>query len=558
MSVNRVRGGVDAAGKAVALHHAVVGNSVVENWPLKAAMMKDGVDLSQMEGSSESPYEVPNRRFEALVAVEQVPTQFWRSVGHSHNGFILNGAIDELAALGRRDPYELRRELLADRPRHLAVLEKAATEAGQGKPLPAGHFHGIALQESFGSIVAGWSSVTDGTTVKVHRVTAAVDCGFAVNPQQVVAQIQGGVIFGMSMALYNQITLQDGVIQQDNFDTYPIVRLEEVPQIDVHIVENGGPLGGIGEPGLPPFAPALAGAIFAATGKRIRRLPLSVALAYEAAAQGDAPGTGHDRAPIAARCMAYRLAARARVSVDVGAGAGDGAGAAGSDDTSRLGRFIDCASSHCHCRHDRTCGGARAATVDGRAATRRRGHRARLRAPALADRLISPPSAVSSPTRRCSSRTAARAARTGRGARGLEALLRDPGRAVLPGAGRRRASGTLAATSGPVRNPAGQVIGRFHSIWRREADGHWRIVFDRGESPCDCRDTAPAPAPAPTNVTHRQAVLTAPQETSMIPKTLRIETRRQIHPPRCCSASPAWPRRPGRQMAWMSGSASGK
>ena len=244
-------------------------------------MMKDGVDLSQMEGSSESPYEVPNRRFEALVAVEQVPTQFWRSVGHSHNGFILNGAIDELAALGGRDPYELRRELLADKPRHLAVLEKAATEAGWGKPLPAGHFHGIALQESFGSIVAEVveASVTDGTTVKVHRVTAAVDCGFAVNPQQVVAQIQGGVIFGMSMALYNQITLQDGVIQQDNFDTYPIVRLEEVPQIDVHIVENGGPLGGIGEPGLPPFAPALAGAIFAATGKRIRRLPLSVALA---------------------------------------------------------------------------------------------------------------------------------------------------------------------------------------------------------------------------------------------------------------------------------------
>ena len=281
VSVNRVRGGVDAAGKAVALHHAVVGNSVVENWPLKAAMMKDGVDLSQMEGSSESPYEVPNRRFEALVAVEQVPTQFWRSVGHSHNGFILNGAIDELAALGGRDPYELRRELLADKPRHLAVLEKAATEAGWGKPLPAGHFHGIALQESFGSIVAEVveASVTDGTTVKVHRVTAAVDCGFAVNPQQVVAQIQGGVIFGMSMALYNQITLQDGVIQQDNFDTYPIVRLEEVPQIDVHIVENGGPLGGIGEPGLPPFAPALAGAIFAATGKRIRRLPLSVALA---------------------------------------------------------------------------------------------------------------------------------------------------------------------------------------------------------------------------------------------------------------------------------------
>lgn len=281
VSVNRLRGGVDAAGKAVALHHAVVGNSAIENWPMKGGMMKDGVDVSQMEGASDSPYEIPNRRYEGAVAVEAVPTQFWRSVGNSHNGFITNGAIDELAALGGRDPYELRRELLANKPRHVAVLEKAATEAGWGKPLPEGHHHGIALQECFGSIVAEVveASVTDGRTVKVHRVTAAVDCGFAVNPQQVVAQVESAVIYGMSMALYGQITLENGVVQQGNFDSYPIVRLEEAPAIDVHIVESDAPLGGIGEPGLPPFAPALAGAIFAATGKRIRRLPLSVALA---------------------------------------------------------------------------------------------------------------------------------------------------------------------------------------------------------------------------------------------------------------------------------------
>ncbi len=160
------------------------------------------------------------------------------------------------------------------------MLDKAATAAGWGKPLPAGHFHGIALQESFGSIVAEVveASVADGKNVKVHRVTAAVDCGFAINPDQVVAQIQSAVIYGLSAALYGEITLEQGRIQQGNFDTYPVLRIEESPPIDVHIVETGGPLGGLGEPGLPPLAPALAGAIFAATGKRIRRLPLSVSL----------------------------------------------------------------------------------------------------------------------------------------------------------------------------------------------------------------------------------------------------------------------------------------
>jgi isoquinoline 1-oxidoreductase beta subunit len=161
------------------------------------------------------------------------------------------------------------------------VLDKAAAEAGWGKPLAEGHFHGIALQESFGSIVAQVveASVADGKTVKVHRVTAAVDCGFAINPDQVVAQIQGAVAYGLSAALYGEITVDQGRVQQGNFDDYPILRLEDSPPVDVHIVENGGPLGGLGEPGLPPLAPALAGAIFAATGKRIRRLPLSVSMA---------------------------------------------------------------------------------------------------------------------------------------------------------------------------------------------------------------------------------------------------------------------------------------
>jgi isoquinoline 1-oxidoreductase beta subunit len=280
-SINRVRGGVDADGRPVALHHVVVGQSLFDLSPLKPMMDKVGFDPSQVEGSGDLPYALPNHRVETHVTMEKVPTQFWRSVGHSGNGFISNTAIDELAALGGKDPYAFRRDLLAGKPRHLAVLDKVATAAGWGKPLGAGHFHGIALQESFGSIVAQVveASVDDGKTVKVHRVTAAVDCGFAINPDQVIAQIQSAVVYGLSAALYGEITVDQGRIQQGNFDDYPILRLEDSPPIDVHIVENGGPLGGVGEPGLPPLAPALAGAIFAATGKRIRRLPLSVSLA---------------------------------------------------------------------------------------------------------------------------------------------------------------------------------------------------------------------------------------------------------------------------------------
>jgi isoquinoline 1-oxidoreductase beta subunit len=280
-SINRVRGGVDADGRPVALHHVVVGQSLFDLSPLKPMIDKVGHDPSQVEGSADIPYALPNHRVETHMTQENVPTQFWRSVGHSGNGFISNTAIDELAALAGQDPYAYRRDLLAGKPRHLAVLEKVATESGWGKPLAAGHFQGIALQESFGSIVAQVveASVADGKTVKVHRVTAAVDCGFAINPDQVVAQIQSAVVYGLSAALYGEITLDQGRVQQGNFDDYPILRLADSPAIDVHIVENGGPLGGLGEPGLPPLAPALAGAIFAATGKRIRRLPLSVSLA---------------------------------------------------------------------------------------------------------------------------------------------------------------------------------------------------------------------------------------------------------------------------------------
>ena len=280
-SINRVRGGIGADGMPVAYHHVSVSKPVLTQSPLaKFAIRKDGFDPTSTEGSSKLPYSIPNLRVEAHNTTEPVTTLFWRSVGHSTNAFIANGALDELAALAGRDPYEYRRTLLADKPRHLAVLDKAATEAGWGKALPAGHFHGIALHESFASIVAEVAevSVADGKVV-VHRITCAVDCGFAINPDQVVAQMQSAIVYGLSAVLSGEITVEGGRAVQGNFHEYTILRLAESPAMDVHIVESDGPLGGIGEPGTPPVASAVCGAIYAATGKRIRRLPIPATLA---------------------------------------------------------------------------------------------------------------------------------------------------------------------------------------------------------------------------------------------------------------------------------------
>ena len=280
-SISRVRAAIDNHGKVTAIKHTVVGKSVMLSSLLVRSFVKDGIDPSSVDGSANMAYRVPNHHVDMHLTNEIVPISWWRSVGNSINGFVVNAAIDELAALGHRDPLDLRREMLADQPRHLAVLEKAVKESGYGHAkLPAGHFHGLALQESFDSIVAEVAEVSvSGKDVTVHRVTCAVDCGFAVNPDQVVAQMQSGIIYGLSAALRGEITIEAGRPQQHNFNDYPVVRMNEAPAIDVHII-NGNPkkLGGVGEPGTPPIAAAVCGAIFAATGKRIRRLPISAAL----------------------------------------------------------------------------------------------------------------------------------------------------------------------------------------------------------------------------------------------------------------------------------------
>ncbi|MGA7625040.1 MAG: molybdopterin cofactor-binding domain-containing protein, partial [Candidatus Acidiferrales bacterium] len=206
----------------------------------------------------------------------EVPVQWWRSVGHSHTGFSVEAFFDEVAHAGSRDPYELRRALLAHQPHMLAVLDLVAQKSNWGKPLPAGRGRGIATHFSFDSYVAQVAEVSvdsDGT-VHVHRVVAAVDCGSVVNPDTVKAQIEGGIIFGLTAALKTEITLDKGRVQQRNFHDYPMLRMFESPEIEVCIVPSTEKPTGVGEPGVPPVAPAVVNAIFAATGKRVRRLPI--------------------------------------------------------------------------------------------------------------------------------------------------------------------------------------------------------------------------------------------------------------------------------------------
>jgi isoquinoline 1-oxidoreductase beta subunit len=224
----------------------------------------------------EMPYAVPNVKVEWVRAEPGIPIGFWRSVGNSQNSFIVESFIDELAHAAGKDPFEYRRGLLEKHPRHKAVLELAAEKADWGQPLPAGRFRGIALQESFGSYVAEVAevSVSPENKVKVHRVVCAVDCGVIVNPDIVVAQMESGIVYGLSAALSGEITIKDGRAVQSNFNDYPILRMNEMPVVEVHLVKSTEAPGGVGEPGTPPAAPAVCNAIFAATGKRVRKLPI--------------------------------------------------------------------------------------------------------------------------------------------------------------------------------------------------------------------------------------------------------------------------------------------
>jgi isoquinoline 1-oxidoreductase beta subunit len=273
---DRFVAGLDASGDPIAWTHTIVGQSIAQGTPFAAFMIKDGVDSTSVEGAADILYGLPNLQVDLHTPQIGVPVQWWRSVGHSHTGFSVEAFFDEVAHAGGKDPYELRRKLLANQPRMRAVLELAAEKANWGSKLPPGVGRGIATHFSFNSYVAQVveASVAKNGEVRVHRVVCALDCGLVINPDTVRAQMEGGIIFGLTAALKTEITLKDGRVEQSNFHDYEMLRISESPKMEVHIVPSGENPTGVGEPGVPPVAPALANAIFAATGKRVRRLPI--------------------------------------------------------------------------------------------------------------------------------------------------------------------------------------------------------------------------------------------------------------------------------------------
>jgi isoquinoline 1-oxidoreductase beta subunit len=279
--MSRVRAGIDATGMPVAWQQSIISQGVLRTGPFEGFIPKGQAwDPSSVEGAHDMPYGIPNLSVDTLEGSAQIPVLWWRSVGNSHTGFTVNSALDELAALGGQDPVEMRRKLLADKPRHRAVLNAVADAANWAGGAPQGRGRGVALHESFGSIVAEIAEVSvDGGAVRVHEVWCAIDCGFAANPSGVIAQMESGIVYGLSAALYGEITFADGQVVQSNFHDYPVVRIDETPNIHVTIVNSGERMGGAGEPGTPPIAPAVTNAIYAATGKRVRKLPISKNLA---------------------------------------------------------------------------------------------------------------------------------------------------------------------------------------------------------------------------------------------------------------------------------------
>lgn len=283
MYYHKARLGLDAQGKLVAWQHHMVGQSIAKGTAFEPFLIKDGIDDTSVEGIADMAYAVPNVHVELTTPDDiAVPIQWWRSVGHSHNAYVKETLIDEAAVAAGKDPYEYRRDLLAGAPRLKAVLELVADKAGWSQPLKPGESgtrrgRGIAVHESFNSYVAQVAEVTvkgDGS-FKIDRIVCAVDCGLAINPDVITAQMQGGIGYGLSAAVHGAITLKDGVVEQSNFHQYIPLRINEMPAIEVYIVPSAEPPTGVGEPGTPPAGPAVANALAAATGKRIRKLPIA-------------------------------------------------------------------------------------------------------------------------------------------------------------------------------------------------------------------------------------------------------------------------------------------
>lgn len=277
MYVHRVAAGLDAGGKIVGWDHNIVGQSIIAGTPFEPFMVKDGVDATSVEGIADTPYDIPGMRATLHSTKDGIPSLWWRSVGHTHTAFVMETMMDELAKAAGQDPVEFRRGYLAKHPRVLKVLNLAAEKSGWGGKPAKGVGRGIAVHESFGSVCAHVVDVSiDKGQIKVLRVVSVIDCGLVVNPLTVTAQVESATAYGLTAALYGQVTLKDGVVEQSNFHDYPILRMNEMPKMEVHFVEGGTAPTGVGEPGTPPVAPAVANAVFALTGKRLREMPFKV------------------------------------------------------------------------------------------------------------------------------------------------------------------------------------------------------------------------------------------------------------------------------------------
>jgi len=274
-TLNRLSATLDADGNLTGWRHDLAGPSIFAR--VFPGALKNGIDRTSVEGAENIPYGIPNVLVHWTMENGFVPVGFWRSVGSSQNAWVTECFIDEVAAAAGKDPFEFRRRMLKLRPRHLGVLELAAQKSGWGSPLPAGRARGIAVVEAFGSFCAQVAEVSiENGKPRVHRVTCAIDCGTVINPDTVVAQMESGIVYGLSAALRGEITIQNGRVIQRNFPDYEPLRMNEMPAIDVHIVKSIEAPGGVGEPGTPPIAPAVANALLALTGKPVRQLPIRV------------------------------------------------------------------------------------------------------------------------------------------------------------------------------------------------------------------------------------------------------------------------------------------
>lgn len=277
MSAHKVKVGLDDEGNVLGWSHRMAAKSIIKGTPFEPMLMKDGVDHNMTEGAHDTTYAFPAMEMEQHLAETKVPVLWWRSVGHTHSGYVMETMIDRLAKEAGKDPVAYRLDMIKNDPRKANVLKLAAEKAGWGTDLPDGRYRGVAVHKSFGSYVAEVAEISmdeDGI-IKVEKVVCAVDCGIPVNPDNITAQIEGGLGYGLGAILRNEVTLTDGIVDQTNFDTYEPLRMSDMPEIEVHIVQSTEAPTGIGEPGTPPIGPAVANAIAAAKGDWVTTLPLS-------------------------------------------------------------------------------------------------------------------------------------------------------------------------------------------------------------------------------------------------------------------------------------------